>query len=555
VKGSRALMKMLEDKNVDTMFGYPGGQVIPIFDEILESSVRHVLVRHEQCAAHMADGYARATGRPGVCLATSGPGATNLVTGVATAFADSSPILVLTGQVATRSLGLGAFQEVDAFSLMMPVTKYNYRVLDLNDLPMAMTQGWNLSLHGRQGPVHIDLPVDTMNSDIDESSLSRKFSVKPVPEDLSRIGEAVQWIRSAKRPIILSGGGVVSSGASEELQKFSEMIRAPVVMPLLGLGTMPAAHPLSLGSVGMHGKMCSLNALKECDLIIAIGTRFSDRTHSFHSQMAKDCRIIHIDVDSVEFGKHNQMSIDILSDAKKALLRMMGGLGKASEHKEWCTRIKEFKKRCICDTDINSTPIAPQKIMHEINRILDKDMIITTDVGQNQMWAMHHLKIQRPRQLITSGGFGTMGFGLPSALGAKVACPDKKVMTITGDGGLLMVIQELATAVAEDIPIVICLLDNGWLGMVKQWQNLFWNDRYSGTELRSSNPDFVKLAEAFGAKGMRVDRPSEIRDAFRVAFESDKPFLIDMRIDPDENVLPMLPPNPSVPIIKGRCPF
>lgn len=555
MKGSRALMKMLEDKKVDTMFGYPGGQVIPIFDEILNSSVRHVLVRHEQCAAHMADGYARATGRPGVCLATSGPGATNLVTGVATAFADSTPMLVLTGQVATRSLGLGAFQEVDAFSLMMPVTKHNYRVLDLKDLPRAMTQGWNVALAGRQGPVHIDLPVDTMNSDIDESLLTKKYPPKAIPEDLSGITEAVKWIKSAKRPIILSGGGVVSSGAAAELQKFAEMIRAPVIMPLLGLGTIPADHPLSLGSVGMHGRMCSLNAMKESDLIIAMGTRFSDRTHSFHSQMASDCRIIHVDVDSVEFNKHNKASINILSDAKKALNALMKGLDTRQEHPQWCSRIKEFKQRCSCNNDFETVPIAPQRIMSEINKILDKDTIITTDVGQNQMWAMHHLKIQRPRQLITSGGFGTMGFGLPSAIGAKVACPDKKVMTITGDGGLLMVIQELATAVAEDIPVVICLMNNGWLGMVKQWQHLFWEDRYSGTHLRPSNPDFVRLAEAFGARGLCVERPSEIADAFKVAFESDRPFLIDIRIDSEEDVLPMLPPNPAVPIIKGRCPF
>ena len=553
MKGSRALLKMLEDRDVETMFGYPGGPVIPIFDEILESSVRHVLVRHEQCAAHMADAYARVTGRTGVCLATSGPGATNLVTGVATAFADSTPMLVLTGQVATKSLGLGAFQEVDAFSLMMPVTKHNYRVLDLKDLPYAIDHGWNVTKTGRHGPVHIDLPVDTMNSQIDESLLSHRYPGKKVMEDLSAVPTAIEWIRAAKRPIILSGGGVVSSNASAELIRFAEMLRAPVVMPLLGLGTIPAEHPLSLGSVGMHGKMCSLSALKESDLIIAVGTRFSDRTHSFHSQMAPGCKIIHIDIDMVEFGKHNQVSADILADAKKALTELMRQLGTAPRHEGWCKEVMEFKKRCECDTDYDTSPIIPQKVMHEINRILDDDTIVTTDVGQNQMWAMHHLKIRRPRQLITSGGFGTMGFGLPAAIGAKVACPDKKVMTITGDGGLLMVIQELATAVAENTPIVICLLDNGWLGMVKQWQNLFWNDRYSGTQLYASNPDFVKVAEAFGAKGMKVERASEIGDALKTAFASDKPFLIDIKVDPRENVLPMLPPDPKMSIIKGRC--
>jgi len=552
MKGSRALLKMLEDRDVETMFGYPGGPVIPIFDEILESSVRHVLVRHEQCAAHMADAYARVTGRTGVCLATSGPGATNLVTGVATAFADSTPMLVLTGQVATKSLGLGAFQEVDAFSLMMPVTKHNYRVLDLKDLPYAIDQGWNVTKTGRHGPVHIDLPVDTMNSQIDESLLSKKYPAKAVREDLSAIPKAVEWIKAAKRPIILSGGGVVSSNASAELIKFAEMLGAPVVMPLLGLGTAPADHPLSLGSVGMHGKMCSLSALKESDLIIAVGTRFSDRTHSFHSQMASDCKIVHIDIDLVEFGKHDQVSADILADAKRALLELMRQLKTAPAHPEWVAKAAQWKKKCDCNIDLNDSPIVPQKIMHEINKILDDNTIITTDVGQNQMWAMHHLKIRKPRQLITSGGFGTMGFGLPAAIGAKVACPEKKVMTITGDGGLLMVIQELATAVAENAPVVICLLDNGWLGMVKQWQNLFWNDRYSHTQLNAS-PDFVKIAEAFGAKGLRVEKASEIGDALKTAFASDKPFLVDIKVDPRENVLPMLPPDPKVPIVKGRC--
>jgi len=556
MKGSRALMKMLEDKDVDVMFGYPGGQVIPIFDEILGSSVRNVLVRHEQCAAHMADGYARASGRPGVCLATSGPGATNLVTGVATAFADSSPMLVLTGQVPTKSLGLGAFQEVDAFSLMMPVTKHNFRVLDLGSLPEAITKGWKIAQTGRNGPVHVDLPVDTMNSEMeDESILMKDFAVRPVPEDITGIGKAAEWIGKAKRPVILSGGGVVSSNASNEVTKFAEMIKAPVIMPLLGLGTVPADHPLSLGSVGMHGRMCSLSALKESDLIIAVGTRFSDRTHSFHSQMAKDCRIIQIDVDSVEFGKHDQTCVNILADAKKALTMIMGLVKNMQDNRQWCDSVREFKRRCACDCDLGGSPVLPQKIMFEINRILDDDMIITTDVGQNQMWAMHHLKIRRPRQLITSGGFGTMGFGLPAAIGAKAACPDKKVMTVTGDGGLLMVVQELATAVAEDIPVVICLLNNGWLGMVKQWQNLFWNDRYSGTQLYSSNPDFVKLAQSFGADGIHVERSSEVADSFKTAFDSGNTFLIDIRIDPDENCLPMLPPNPDVPIVKGRCPY
>ena len=547
---------MLEDKDVSTMFGYPGGPVIPIFDEILNSTVRHILVRHEQCAAHMADGYARASGRPGVCLATSGPGATNLVTGVATAFADSVPLIVLTGQVSTRVLGMGAFQEVDAFSLMMPVTKYNYRVLDLQMLPEAVSRGWDIALSGRQGPVHIDLPVDAINSEIDETLLDRKFDPVKEFEDLSNLPYALGLIRKAQRPLIIAGGGVISSNSSAELIRLAEMIRAPVIMPLMGLGSIPHDHPLSLGAMGMHGRLSTLNAMKEADLVIAVGTRFSDRSHSTHNQMSQNCKVIQIDTDRVEFDKHSQTAVNILADAKKAMNLIMSQIGQHSANREWGVRVKELKKRCSCDNiDDDSVPISPKRVMAEINRILDDDTIITTDVGQNQMWAMHYLKIRHPRHLISSGGFGTMGFGFPAGMGAKVARPEKKVIAVVGDGGLLMVIQELATAVAEDIPVVICLMNNGWLGMVKQWQNLFWNKRYSGTMLHRSNPDFIKLAESFGAKGIRVDRPSEISKALKEALSSDKVCLVDIHTDEEEICLPMLPPNPAMPIIKGKCPF
>ena len=555
MKGSRALLKMLEDKGVETMFGYPGGQVIPIFDEILNSTVRHVLVRHEQCAAHMADGFARASGGPGVCLATSGPGATNLVTGVATAFSDSIPVIVLTGQVATRVLGMGAFQEVDAFSLMMPVTKYNYRVLDLQMLPEAISRGWDIALTGRQGPVHIDLPVDAINSEIDASLLNRKFDPVEVREDMSKLPYAISLIGKAQRPLIIAGGGVISSNSSNELIQLAELIHAPVIMPLMGLGAIPNDHPLSCGSMGMHGRMCTLNALKESDLVIAIGTRFSDRSHSMHNQMPQNCKVIQIDIDRVEFDKHSHTAVNILADAKRTMQLIISQLKQRTVGKAWAERIKELKGRCSCNPLDDSNPISPRRVMTEINKILNDDMIVTTDVGQNQMWAMHYLKIQRPRQLISSGGFGCMGFGFPAALGAKAAKPDKKVMAITGDGGLLMVIQELATAVAEDLPVVICLMNNGWLGMVKQWQKLFWNERYSGTSLYQSNPDFVKLAESFSAKGIRVERPSEIAGAFKQAFSYDKVCLVDIKVDPEEAVLPMLPPNPTLPIIKGKCPF
>lgn len=544
---------MLADRGVEKIFGYPGGQVIPIFDEVLNSSIDNILVRHEQCAAHMADGFARASGRPGVCLATSGPGATNLVTGVATAFADSIPMMVLTGQVASGDLGMGAFQEVDAFSLMMPVTKYSYRVLELSQLPKSIDEGWKISMSGRPGPVHVDLPVDSINSHIDEGLLTCNFNISKQTSDLSNIPAATEIIRSARCPVILAGGGVIGSDTSDDLVRFAELIGAPVITPLMGVGCIPYDHPLSLGPLGMHGRLSALDAIKSADLLIVLGARFSDRTYSKRTSICPGCRIIHVDIDSTEFDKRFPATLNIHADLRDAIGEMIRHLGPFTPKDEWATQVAGFRARCSrCDLDLQDTPISPQKVMYEINKILDEDTIVTTDVGQNQMWAMHHLKITRPRQFISSGSLGTMGFGLPSAMGAKVACPEKKVMTITGDGGLLMVVQELATAVAEDIPVVICLLNNGWLGMVKQLQKLFWDKRYSSTKL-NSNPDFVKLAEAFGAKGIRVERPSEIGDALRQAFACDKTCLVEIICDPEEDMLPMIPNNPAQQVVRGRC--
>ena len=558
MKGSRALLKMLEDKGVETMFGYPGGVVIPIYDEILESSIRHVLVRHEQCAAHMADGFARASGFPGVCLATSGPGATNLVTGIATAYADSIPMIALTGQVSTGVLGLGAFQEVDAYSLMMPITKHSFRVLEVNRLPHAILEGWEVCQTGRPGPVHIDFPADQINAEIDESLFDKVYGIKTPKEDYAGIEQAAQWIREAQRPVMLVGGGVIGADASPEVVKLAELANIPVITPLMGIGAIPTSHPLCMGSLGMHGRMCSLSAFKDADLIIAIGSKFSDRTYSAQTSPSPSCRVIHIDIDPTEFDKHKREAVNITGDAKKATRMLIDKLGGyASNRTAWDKNIQDLKKRCKCNFDYDSTPIVPQKVMHEINKITlenPDDYIITTDVGQNQMWAMHYLDIERPRHLISSGSFGTMGFGLPSAIGAKAACPDKKVMAITGDGGLQMVMQDIATSVAEELPVVICLLNNGWLGMVRQWQKLFWNRRFSNTELRA-DPDFVKIAQAFGAKGVRVERPGEIHDALKGAFDSGETYLVEIMVDCEEDITPMIPANPAVPLIKGRCKF
>ncbi|MBO4568472.1 MAG: biosynthetic-type acetolactate synthase large subunit [Candidatus Methanomethylophilaceae archaeon] len=554
MKGTKALVKMLEDKNVETMFGYPGGSVIPLYDALYDSSIRHVLVRHEQCAAHMADGFARASGLPGVCLATSGPGVTNLVTGVATAYADSVPMMVLSGQVKTNMLGLGAFQEVDAYSLLMPVTKHNFRVLDVNRLPHAIKEAWEVCRTGRPGPVHVDLPVDQMDSDMDEALLDETYGIKPDPEDLSGIAAAAQWIREAERPVVLVGGGAV--GASEEVRRLVELLQAPVDATLLGLGVVPSSYALNMGPLGMHGRLSAKSAMNEADLVISIGSRFSDRTYSPRSKMTDPRgRVIHIDVDPTEFGKHGHSErIDILGDAKKAVPMLTAALEGYRPKDAWRERAAEFKSRCACECDIGRVPIIPQKLMHEIGKMVKDDTIVATDVGQNQMWAMHHLDFEHPRRLLSSGTFGTMGYGLPAAIGAKAAKPDSDVIAITGDGGFQMVMQEMATSIAEDLPVTVVLLNNGTLGMVRQWQKLFWNARYSNTTLRG-DPDFVKLAEAFGAKGIRVEKPGEIGDALREGRDCGRTCLVEVVVDRDEDVLPMLPADPNAPVPKGRCTY
>ena len=461
----------------------------------------------------------------------------------------------MTGQVGTGSVGLGAFQEVDAYSLLMPVTKHSYRVLDVNRLPHAISEAWDICQNGRKGPVHIDLPIDQMNSDIDPSLLTETYGVKPVAEDLSALPEAVQWIKESKRPLILVGGGAID--ASKEVMELARLLKAPVDTTLMGMGVVPCSYELFMGPLGLHGRMSALTVCTESDLIISIGSRFSDRTYSPHDRMEDPHgRIIHIDIDATEFGKHHHgSSLNLLGDSKKVLKLLLGALGGAAPSiPEWTENAKKVKSRCCCNQEWDCVPIAPQKVMQEINKVIDDDTIVTTDVGQNQMWAMHYLDIEHPRQFITSGTFGTMGFGLPSALGAKVAKPDKNVMTITGDGGLQMVIQELSTSVADDIPVTVVLLNNGTLGMVRQMQKFFWNERYSNTTI-GADPDFVKVAEGFGAKGIHAEKPGEIADALKEARESSVTTVVEIMIDPDIEILPMLPANPNIAPIKGYCKF
>ena len=550
MRGTEALLTMLEERGVDTIFGYPGGSVLSIYNELLDSEIRHILVRHEQCAAHMADGYARAKNVPGVCLATSGPGTTNLVTGIATAYADSVPLIALTGQVAAGSLGQGAFQEVDAYSLLMPITKHSYRVLDVNRLPHAISEAWDICQMGRKGPVHIDMPVDQMGKDLPEALIHEPYGVKPLTEDLTGVHEAVQWIRECERPLILVGGGAMD--ASEEVMELAKLTGAPVVNTLMGMGIVPSSYLMNMGPLGLHGRLTAIELSAESDLIISIGSRFSDRTYSPHDRMQSG-RVIHIDIDPTEFGKHKHTCVNLQADARKAIRALICALGsKPVRWESWENHARKLKDDSYIAPDNGAVPIKPQRVMQEINSLLDDDTIVTTDVGQNQMWAMHYLNIEHPRQFITSGTFGTMGFGLPSAIGAKAACPDKKVMTITGDGGLQMVIQELATSVAADLPVTVVLLNNGHLGMIRQMQRHYWGRRFMAEEL-CADPDFVTVAKGFHCNGIRVEKPDEIRDALKTALESDVTTIVEIMVDPDEDILPMLPMDPKIPIIKGEC--
>jgi len=554
MKGARAAVELLEEQNVEVMFGIPGGVLLPFYDELVKSDIRHILVRHEQCAGHMADGYARVAKKPGVCVATSGPGATNLVTGVATAFMDSSPVIALTGQVATGVLGNDAFQEADSFSLMMPITKHNFRVTDPKTLPETVKRAFMISMTGRYGPVHVDIPVDIFLSDISDEDMGKTVRVPKPKRNLTGLLDAIKLLESAERPTILVGGGVSWSRAGPEITRLAEILMAPVVTTLMAKGSVPENHPLVLGVCGMHGRQVANYALNNSDVLLAIGTRFSDRVTGKLSEFGMQTKVVHVDIDSSEIGKNVKGRVGLVGDAWTVVNALIAGLQKRKKAATWLQRVKELKKECTCDYNICDDPIKPQKVVHELSELLPDDAIVTTEVGQNQMWASHFFTCNGKRQFITSGGLGTMGFGFPAAMGAKLARPESVVADIAGDGSLQMVSQEFATAVENDIPVMVCLLNNGWLGMVKQWQKLFYGERYMATRFAGGTPDFVKLAEAYGADAIRVERHSEVKDAIQAGIRSDVPVLIDFVVDPEEDVLPMTPPGkPTSECIKGRC--
>ena len=550
MRGGEAIIESLKKMGVDTIFGYPGGQTIPLYDMLYDADINHILVRHEQAAAHAADGFARASGKVGVCLATSGPGATNLVTGIATSFMDSSPIVAITGQVPTHLIGNDAFQEADIIGITMPIVKHSFQPKDPNLLPSIIKTSFDLAKRGRPGPVLIDVPKEVQEGELTDfnDNLIETPGYNPTLKGNPRqIKKAYNLIKEAKRPMILVGAGVILANACCELNEFAHLINAPVMTSLLGKGAIDETDDLALGMLGMHGRKVSNDSVNECDLLIAVGIRFSDRTTGRLDSFVPDSKVIHIDIDPAEIGKNVEVDLPIVGDARN-ILNSLNKLFKdykvSNEVNEWTSKIQKRKKDLLPRLTYDDVPLKPQRVIKEISEVLTADSILTTDVGQNQMWAAHFYDTQKPRKFISSGGLGTMGFGFPSAIGAKVACPEDVVVSVNGDGGFLMVCQELATVKDYDIPVIAVVFENRTLGMVYQWQSLLYDGRHSQTEFGQS-PDFVKLAESFGVNAVRVEKPGETKETLKSAIKDNEPILIDVIIDSQET-LPMLPPGAGI---------
>jgi len=545
--GARAVIECLYRENVEVIFGYPGGTVLPLYDELYDANIRHILVRHEQAAAHAADGYARATGKTGVCLATSGPGATNLVTGIATAYMDSIPMIAITGQVPRSLIGCDAFQEANITGITLPITKHNYLVQDTKDLPRIFKEAFYIARTGRPGPVLIDIPKDVQNEVIEfeypEEVKLRSYKPTYVGNE-QQIKKAASLILKAEKPIFYVGGGIIFSNACEELKDLAQTIMAPVTTTLMGMGAFPSAHPLSVGMLGMHGTRYANYAIQESDLIIAIGVRFDDRVTGKISAFAPNAKIIHIDIDPAEIGKNVRVDIPIVGDAKN-ILKSLARFVKIEQVKTdaWVKKINAWKKEYPL-TYKKDNLLRPQFVVEQISEVCP-DAIIVTEVGQNQMWAAQFFNYKNPRTFISSGGLGTMGYGFPAAMGAKVGRPECTVIDIAGDGSFQMNSQELATVVQNDIPVIVAILNNGVLGMVRQWQKLFFNQRFSSTCLKGS-VDFVKLAEAYGALGLRATKKSEVKDVIIEAVNSGRPTVIDFVVEREENVTPMVPAGAAI---------
>lgn len=551
LKGAEVLIECLREQGVDTIFGYPGGAVLPIYDVLYDTKdITHILTAHEQGATHAADGYARATGKVGVVIVTSGPGATNTVTGIATAYMDSVPLVVFTGQVASSLIGRDSFQEVDITGITTPITKHNYIVKDAEELPSIVRQAFTIARSGRPGPVVVDIPKDIQTSLIDYQPASNgELSVaarsgKTYTEELEdSIQEAIEAIGQCQRPVIYAGGGVNISGANEELLRFAEKIKAPVSCSLMGMGAFPGTHPYYMGMVGMHGTRCSNYAFSKCDLLIAVGARFSDRVISNVKRFAPYAKIVHIDIDPAELGKNVETHIGICGDVKD-ILRLLNE--KVEERKEngWNEQIRQWQKEYPLKYTDNGK-VNPQHVIETLYKLTKGDAIITTEVGQNQMWAAQFYKFTRPRTFISSGGLGTMGYGLGASIGAALGRPDKKVINIAGDGSFMMNSTELATVARYKIPIIQLVLNNRVLGMVRQWQNLFFEERYSYTSF-GSEVDFIKLAEAYGIKAMKIHKNDEAEEVLSRALEMEGPVLVECVVHPDEKVYPIVPAGAAI---------
>jgi acetolactate synthase-1/2/3 large subunit len=546
--GGQIVCESLIREGVDVLFGLPGGAILPLYQTLPEyPQLRHILVRHEQGAAHAADGYARVTGRPGVAWATSGPGATNLITGIATAQMDSVPMVIITGQVARAAIGSDAFQETDTTGITLPITKHNYLVMHASEIAQAIKEAFHIASTGRPGPVLVDIPKDVFQ---EEAEFEYPETVdlpgyKPTVEGhTAQIKRAAKLIDQSKRPVILAGHGVIFSGAFDELKELAEKAQIPVITTLLGISSFPDDHVLCVGMPGMHGMAYASLALEEADLLIALGMRFDDRITGKASAFALGSRKIHVDIDPSEIGKNVQVDVPIVGDIKQVLLKLNKYVEPAN-HLDWVHRIEQLKKdhpsMNIRDTD----KLLPQFIIRELSNSTNGDSIIVTGVGQHQMWAAQHYMFKEPRSFVTSGGSGAMGYEVPGAMGAKVGRPDKTVWSIAGDGGFQMTMAELATLVENKIPVKFAIMNNGFLGMVRQWQELFYDKSYVATNY-TANPDFVKLADAFGMLGLRVTDKTQVRSAIEKAMEYDGPALIDFVVEEEENVYPMIPSGQTI---------
>jgi len=546
--GAQILIEGLKEQGVDVIFGYPGGVVLPIYDELYDSDIRHILVRHEQAAIHAADGYARASGKVGVCLATSGPGACNLVTGLATAYMDSIPVVALTGQVPTGLLGNDAFQESDITGITMPVTKHNFLVQDVKDLKRIIREAFYIANTGRKGPVLIDIPKDVSTTKIpDEDGPEQQIRLrgyKPTYQGHSKqIQKAVELIEAADRPIIYAGGGVISSEAAKELVEFAERTCMPVTTTLMGLGCIPADHPLNLGMLGMHGTEYANYAITEADLLFSIGVRFDDRVTGNLATFAPNAKIIHMDIDPAEIGKNKAVDVPIVGDAKNILTDLLKKIPATCSHPEWSEKVQAWKKNHPLWFKEDGK-LRPQFVIRTLAEILNGKGVIVSEVGQNQMWTAQYYHFSRPRQWITSGGLGTMGFGFPAAMGAQVATPDEPAVVIAGDGSFQMNIQELGTIAQYQIPVKIVILNNQFLGMVRQWQELFYERRYSYTEL--PEVQFEQIAKAYGIRAETVRKMEDVEPALKRALDHKGPYLLDIRVEREENVFPMVPAGAAI---------